>query len=143
MALPSEQNTSFKHELERYDTGEIPRLDTVIQDVQALAARQTFNIVYLITCKGEHIIVNSRRHPRMKIVQAWITVSDNSTRPQVIEIIGLCKAQFITESYKAGVAIPLIIIQPEIHFIDAVVIKAASSRLITVNLLCESTEAQP
>jgi len=144
MALLSEQDTSFKHELERYDAGEIPKLDEVIRDVQALAARQTFNLAYLVSCKGEHTIVNSRRHSRMRILQAWVTVADNSDRSQSIELMGLCKAQPIAESYKAGVAIPLTLIRnPELHFIDEVTIKATGSRLVTINILCESTEAQP
>ena len=118
---------------------------TVTKEINAVASRQSFNIIYLITSRGEHIILNGHRHPRMKVLQAWVELKDNSERTQRIEIIGITQPKDIAESYKAGVAIPLTLRYRtnEVHFVSNVIVKADSDRLCTVHLLCESTEEQP
>ncbi len=118
---------------------------TINQEVNAVASRQTFNIIYLITSRGEHVIVNGHRHPRMKVLQAWVELKDNSERPQSIEIIGITRPKDIADTYKAGVAVLLELRYRtnEVHFVSSVIAKVSSDRAITVTLLCESTEEQP
>ncbi len=118
---------------------------TINQEVNAVASRQTFNIVYLITSRGEHVIINGHRHPRMKILQAWVELKDNSERTQSIEIIGITQPKDIAETYKAGVAVPLTLRYRtnEVHFVSSVITKTDTDRAVTVTLLCESTEEQP
>ncbi len=119
--------------------------DTITGEINAVASRQTFCYTYLITSRGEHTIINGHRHPRMKVIQAWVELKDNSERSQRIEVIGVTKPQDIAESYKAGVAIllPLRYRTNEIHFVSDIKVKADTDRLVSVTLLCESTEEQP
>jgi len=114
--------------------------EEVYTEINAIASRQTFNISYLISNSGEFIIVNSYRHLRIKIIQAWVEVKDNSYRSQAIEIIDITEPKTISESYKAGVAVPLKIIKQELNFYKSIRVIAKSNRLVTVNLLCESAE---
>lgn len=118
---------------------------TIPNEINAIASRQTLCYTYLIISKGEHTIINGHRHPRMKAMQAWVELKDNSDRTQRIEIIGITKPHDIAESYKAGVAIPLTLLYRtnEIHFVTDIKVKADTDRLVSVTLLCESTEEQP
>jgi len=104
----------------------------IYNEINAVASRQTFNIQYLISEAGEFIIVNSYRHLRLKIIQAWVEVKDNSYRSQAIEIIDIAEPKTISESYKAGVAVPLKLIKEELNFYKSIRVIAKSNRLVTV-----------
>lgn len=119
---------------------EFASVDTLKGTLNALYGRQSVSLRKFTETKGTHIIANARRHVRLKVLDAWVTVSDNSDVEQSVEVLGITKPLEIAPSYKAGVSIPLTIVENEINFFRPIKVNVSSNRRVVVELLCESME---
>jgi len=109
-------------------------------DVNALYERQTQTYTLPIWAAGQYTMLNGGRHTRLKIIDAWVEVKDNSDQDQSIEIVGFSNILNISDTYGAGVAIPLDMTRGELGFGENVIVRAGTNRRVTVQLLCESNE---
>lgn len=123
-------------------------LEDVINDhadeIKASVQRQTVLYRYPIWASGTFTMLRGGKHPRLKIIDGWITVADNSDRAQKIEVIDIAEPVDISSSYSAGVIIPLPIRlnSDKIMFHKDVEIRALGERRVVIEMLCETYELE-
>ncbi len=102
------------------------------------------NKTFLLSCPifaaGKSMMARGGMHPRIKIVQAWVQVTDTSSRNQIIEIIGISNPLTITSGYSAGVTINFMphLLQLDIPDMNDIIVNATTNRKLIINLLCEA-----
>jgi len=109
-------------------------------EAKAIAQHQTFTISYAVEAVGTTTILNSSKHPRAKIINAFVQVGDNLPLENIVEIEGITNTIKISDTHTAGNMRLFKILKPQLHFIDNVKVKTTSDRRIIVNLTLESIE---
>ncbi len=144
---------SVLEDLKYIDTGEVDwgrikrnfqniqdTINTNADDLNAVAKRQTYTIIYAIEKIGITEILKSGKHLRMKIINGWAQLGDNVKESISVSIEDLTDMITFKETEKAGKVRIFKINHSYISFIDNVRVYTSSDRRILVGLTLESVE---
>ena len=109
-------------------------------EIQALAFKQTQTISYGIESAGITTILNSNKHLRCKITNAFVQMGDNVKQDNTITIKGISDSIRFSETEKAGKVRIFNILKSHMMFNDEIIIETTSNRRVTINVTIESIE---
>ena len=84
-----------------FDTHIGDKITTLEDRVDSLYQAQS-SIVYPLWARGTYAILKARQHYRVKLVDAYVVVGDNSERDITLELVGYSEPMTITSTYKSG-----------------------------------------
>jgi len=110
------------------------------RDIDSLYQNQSNLYVIPIWAAGQYTLLDGNKHGRLKIVDAWVEVKDNSDLDSTVEIIGLSNPLYVPNTYSAGVSIPIDVLRKNIGLNEFVYVRASTNKRLSVHLQCESDE---
>jgi len=123
------------------DAGELSELTRKLNTIQNY---QTHLISFPVWSEGEHTILQPREHQRIKIIEAWATLGDNTNRSQTLELMGVSQPLHFSNSYTSGSIKPFEVMKMhgKIPYFRSLKVKASTARRTTINLLVTSYEGE-
>ncbi len=112
-----------------------------VNEIKTLAMRQTFTISKMFEEPGDHVIMNARKHLRVKVVNAYAVLGDSKPFESISYFLG--DAVKFMDTEKAGKArsfkIPFL---NSFNFHKSIEIKQDSNRKIIYTFTFESIEEE-
>lgn len=146
------ENTDIKY-IEAIDTGEVDWnilrgnfdnladvVDEHADELKGLAQKQTQTISYAIDEAGLTTILNSNRHLRIKITNAFLQMGDSISKEDIVEIVGISNKIKVSNTEKAGKVRIFEVLKKQLLFTENIQVRTSSDRRVIVNVTFESTE---
>ena len=115
-------------------------VDEHATEIETLASRQTQTISFGIDEDGLTTILQSDKHHRIEIVNAFVQMGDNRTDECIVELVGITDAVKFSSTEKSGKVRLFNIIKKNLLFHEEIIVKTNSDRRIIVNVTCVSSE---
>lgn len=111
-------------------------------EIKALSQRQTSTISGMFQTKGKHTLIDSRKHARCRITNAYALIHDNIAEEVIVSLVDLAELKFSDSEKKGSGKLFEIPKYKKLHFVDSLEVEMTGSRRVSVYATIESTEEE-
>lgn len=111
-----------------------------VVEIEALAKRISGTISFAVEAEGVCKILSGSVHPDMRITNAYVQLGDSVSKEINIQILGITDMIRFSDTEKAGKVKIFDIENPEVLFIQEILVETDSDRKVIVNFTFESME---
>ena len=115
-------------------------VDEHADELRGLASKQTQTISFGVDTVGLTTILNSNKHIRIKITNAFVQLGDSVPSEESIKLVGITDSLKFSSTEKAGKVKVFNVLKTNLMFTEPIIVETNNDRRIIVNVTYESTE---